>query len=219
MNKISPTLFVLVSLLLCLVTIQPVHSQYIQTIHIKPDGSINPSNAPLQRNGQTYTLTANTNEQIILETDNIILDGADHTLQGSGFGVALNMTCSNVTVENVHMVSWDAGVLGVFNNNTIRNSVITKCNSGFKIYAQYYIIISNDIEKNTEGIRIGPGGLNFIAGNKIADNNIGLNLFDSNNFIIQNEISNSLQTAINLEGQAYNETIFSNNFIGNPKIG
>ncbi len=205
------------AMLLCLVAVQPVHSEVSGTIYLKPNGVISPSSAPIHRVGETYTLTGNVKSQINVETDNLVLDGSGYTLQGSGYNVALNLTCSNVTVENLNMVNWQAGVLGVFNNNTIKNCLITSCQSGLKIYAQYYDILGNTIEKNSEGIRIGPGGLNFIAGNEITDNSVGLYLFDSGNVIVQNNISNCNQTAVILDTTGWTQTVYYNNFVNNKQ--
>ena len=46
-----------------------------QTILIQSDGSIYPANVPIQRNGDTYTLTANIYDPILIEKSNIIFDG------------------------------------------------------------------------------------------------------------------------------------------------
>src|SRR5271169_1385353 len=166
MNRtIALTFIVLASLILGLVTIQPVHSASAQAIVIRPDGSINPSSVPIHRDGKILSLTGNINSPVVIEESNIIFDGAGYTIQGNGGVVALNLTCSNVTVQNLRVINWQAGVLGVFNNNTIKNSWITQCGSAIKIYAQNYAILDNDIENNTEAIRIGQGGLNLIAGN------------------------------------------------------
>ena len=128
MNKyVVVTFLVLASVLFSSAAIQPVHPMSSGTIFIKSNGRIEPSTAPIQRSGETYTLTGNINRQIVLEKNNIILDGLGYTLQGSGSGVAINMTCSNVTIQNMKIINWAAGVLGVFNNNTIKNCLITQC--------------------------------------------------------------------------------------------
>jgi hypothetical protein len=57
------------------------------TIYIRADGSIDPPQAPIQRNGDIYTLTSNItsgNDGIIIERNNMTLDGAGYTVQGIG---------------------------------------------------------------------------------------------------------------------------------------
>jgi len=205
-------------LLLFSVAIEPVHSVSSATIFIMQNGNVAPSTAPIQRNGATYTLTENINSPIVLETDNIVLDGGGYTLQGDGTGVGINMTCSNVTVQNIDVSNWLDGILGVFNNNTIQNCLITQCdNSAIGIYAQYYAVIDNNILANNNGIVIGQGGFNFIAGNNITNNPSGLYLYDSNNEIIQNNIVNCSKSAITLDAAGWSQIVYHNNFINNQK--
>ena len=211
------TFLTLAVFLFSLIAIQPVHSVSSGTIFINQNGSVDPSSAPIHRSGETYSFTGNVNSQIVVETDNIVLDGAGYMIQGSGSGVAINMTCSNVTVQNVNIINWAAGILGVFNNNTIKDSSITQCNCGIQIYAQYYVILSNDVEHNVNGILIGQGGLNFVAGNNITNNDVGLYLYDSDNEIVQNNIENCSQSAITLDGQGYSQIVYHNNFINNSR--
>ena len=218
MNRTTTfTLLLLISLLIGAITVQQAHSAPSQTIFIKPNGTIDPSSAPIQRNGETLTLTSNINSPIIIEQNNITFDGAGYTLQGSGSGVAVNLTCSNVTVQNVHLANWQAGILGVFNNNTIKDSSVNQCESGFKIYAQYYVILANEIDHNNEAIRIGRGGLNLIARNKITNNPVGLALYDSGNVIVGNDIVNCSFEAISLDVSGWSQTVYNNNFVNNIK--
>ena len=218
MNKLTAfTVFALATLILCLAAVQPAHSASPQTVFIKPDGTIDPSSAPIQRNGETFTLTSDSSSQIIVERDGIVLDGAGYALNGNGEGVGINMTCSNVIVQNINIDHWAAGVLGVFDNNTVQNCQVTYCDSAFKIYAPYYVIISNDIEHNNEGIRLGDT-LNFIAGNKIVNNQVGIYIFTPENEIVQNNIEDSSQSAITFDSQLSNQTVYHNNFINNTEL-
>ncbi len=218
MNKLTAfTVLVLATLILGLATVQSAHSTSTQTVFIKPDGTIDPSSAPIQRNGETFTLTSDSSSQIIVERDGIVLDGAGYTLNGNGGGVGINMTCSNVTVQNIKIAYWAAGVLGVFDNNTVQNCQVTYCDSAFKIYAPYYVIVSNDIEHNNEGIRLGDT-LNFIAGNTIVNNQVGIHIFNPENEIVQNNIEDSSQSAITFETLLSNQTIYHNNFINNNEL-
>ena len=79
----------------------------------------------------------------------------------------------------------------------MKNCVINQCSDyAIKIYAQYYLIIGNDIENNVGAILIGPGGLTYIAGNKIVDNQHGLCFYDSGNLVVQNTIENCAESAV-----------------------
>jgi hypothetical protein len=108
-------------------------------------------------------------------------------------------------------------VLGVFNNNTIQNCRITQCDSAFKLYAKYYVILRNDLENNNEAIRVGGIGAHFIAGNNIDNNKVGLTLYYSGSVIVQNNIAHCSRSAIILDNTGWNQIVYLNNFIGNTK--
>ena len=57
--------------------------QTLQTIRIKTDGSIEPINVPIQRDGNVYRFTADICGTIVVEKDNITIDGAGYTLFGT----------------------------------------------------------------------------------------------------------------------------------------
>ena len=79
-RKIVLTLLVLVILLLGLIAVQPVHSLSPKAIIIKSDGSVDPSSAPIQRNGENFTLSGNIESQVVIERNNIIFEGGDYML-------------------------------------------------------------------------------------------------------------------------------------------
>ena len=111
-------------LLLCLTSsasVQSVKSQSTNSIYIRPDGSIS-GTSEIQHKGNLYTLTGNINDQIlVVECNNIVVDGGSFTLQGAGgWGVAgvagkessaaINLTCSNVTIQNFKITGWEVGI-------------------------------------------------------------------------------------------------------------
>jgi hypothetical protein len=95
-----------------------------ESVVIHPDGSVTPSNAPLVRSGETYTLTddinipSSTNEGIIIERDNVILDGAGYRVLGNGESSAilledlLGVTITGFTLENFY---WGLEIRGCIN--------------------------------------------------------------------------------------------------------
>jgi parallel beta-helix repeat protein len=104
----------LISMLTLAFNIQPVKAS--GTIYIRADGSIDPPTAPIQRNGDIYTLTDNISSDadgIVIERNNMTLDGAGYTLQGaragSGKGVDLSQR-SNVTLKNTKLTGFLAGI-------------------------------------------------------------------------------------------------------------
>jgi hypothetical protein len=120
MYKASAFVLILVVLTaLSVIYVSPVKAQSSQTITINVNGDITPSDAPLQRSGNTYTATADLSGSIVVLANNIIINGAYHILQGPGvYDIGVNLTAANVTVENFRISGWKAGVLGAWNNNT-----------------------------------------------------------------------------------------------------
>jgi hypothetical protein len=67
-----------------LILTSPAKAQEPLNLTIKPDGSIEPSTNLLERNGTTYTFKGDIFGTIWVQTNNIIIDGAGHTVQGNG---------------------------------------------------------------------------------------------------------------------------------------
>ncbi|MGA3058882.1 MAG: hypothetical protein ABSD92_00780, partial [Candidatus Bathyarchaeia archaeon] len=117
---------ILFTLILVLPVMQPIKAQAPIGITINADGSVTPSSTAMQMEGNTYVITADLNSSLTIERGNIAVDGANHTLQGPGTSqnsVAITLMASNVTIENLRVTNWKAGVYGAFNNNTITNNV------------------------------------------------------------------------------------------------
>ena len=77
--------------------VQPADAS--ETIYIRADGSIDPDTALIQRDGNIYTFADNIYyDEIVVERDNIVVDGAGYTLQGSGFwdskGISKSRFCA-----------------------------------------------------------------------------------------------------------------------------
>jgi hypothetical protein len=63
------------------------------TIYIRADGSIDPSTAPISTvDSVTYTFTDNINDSLVVERDNIVVNGAGHVLEGAGTGNGMSLT-------------------------------------------------------------------------------------------------------------------------------
>lgn len=108
------TLAVVLFLVLLLLQSNPlaISQANTQIITINDDGSIDPSDAPIQRDGNYYTLTSRISGGIQIQESHIIIDGAGYTLQGDGqihgpteiLGMGLNLVnCQNVTVKNFNI--------------------------------------------------------------------------------------------------------------------
>jgi len=100
------------------------------TIYIRVDGLIEPSTAPIQNVGnRSYIFTSDISDSIVIERDNIVVDGAGYTLEGTGSGKGIEWVGrSDITIENVTVTRFFYGFyfesssnITLFGNNVIGN--------------------------------------------------------------------------------------------------
>jgi len=163
------------------------------TIYIRSDGRVDPSTAPIRRDGNVYTFTDNIYDEIVVEKDNIVVDGASHILQGTGSGTGIYLSGrSNVAIQNMQIRYFDTGIyLRGSSSNNIYGNAIT--NNGDGIYlrgSSSNNIYGNAITNNGDGIYLRGSSSNNIYGNAITNNGDGVyfdrsseNVFYHNSFI------------------------------------
>jgi len=211
------------------------------TIYIRDDGSIDPPTANITSlDNVTYTLIGNINDSIVIERDNIVIDGAGYTVQGTGSGTGITLSGrSNVTIKNTEITNNVYGIsLNSSSNSSISGNNITNNSCGISLYSpsNYNSIYGNNITANNEGgIRLYSSNYNSIHGNNITANSMGdgISLHDSSSYnsIRGNNITaNSLAlygtssfnsvhgnniTANNIYLYSSNNSIYHNNFANN----
>jgi parallel beta-helix repeat protein len=171
------------------------------TIYVKADGSIDPPDAPISTaDNVTYTLTDNIYDSIVIERDNIIVDGAGYTVQGKGSGIGIDLTeRSNVTIKNTEIKAFFHGIYlwNSSNNSISRNNITANNMSGIRLFRFSYhnIISGNDITSNINGIGLVDSSGNRVYGNSIIKNHLNIELYRSSaNFIYHNHfVSNATQ--------------------------
>jgi len=147
--------------------------EFVETVYIRGDGSVDPLTAPIQRDGDVYTLTGNISiyaAGIVIERDNMTLDGGGYTLQASGAysseGILLDGR-KNVTIKNMQIKTFP---YGIYLKSSSNNS-----------------IVGNNITNNRYGIYLDSSSNNSISGNLIDD---GLFVFDSyGNVVVDNLVN------------------------------
>ena len=98
------------------------------TIYIRADGAVDPPSAPISSvDNVTYTFTANINDFIVVERDNIVVDGVGYTVQGTGSGTGIDLSSrSNVTIKNMKIKDFFEGIYLVSSSrNEISGNNIT----------------------------------------------------------------------------------------------
>jgi len=220
-------MLLLVATLTFTFNIQPVKSTWTGTVYIRADGSIDPPDAPITTYDTiTYTLTDNITSSadgIVVERDNLIIDGAGCQLQGSGgyveyAGIRLEGR-KNITIKNMHIQTFYYGVylFGSSDNIIIGNNVTTNSWDGITLnYSSSNYISGNNIANNRCGITLRESSNNSILGNNItANNGSGIQIhYSSNNCIFRNKITNN-HGGIYLTHFSTNNTVLENSMKNN----
>jgi len=218
MQKASQTaLILLLSLMTYTFNIQSTHASMV--IYIRANGNVDPPTAPIQRSSNFYTFTDNIQGLIIVERDNIVIDGAFHTLQGTGSETGIDLSGrKNVTIQNLEIKNFDVGLyLSSSSQITIQGSTISQNNHGIWISrSSGNNILQNNITENVlEGLYI-----YLSSGNNIFGNNITKNTFDG--IYLYNSSNNTIHVNIIMYNGygispyfSTNNKIFHNNFIEN----
>jgi parallel beta-helix repeat protein len=151
-------------------------------------------------------LTANITSDadgIVIERDNIVVDGAGYTVTGSGNGNGITLTDrSNVTVRNMTIKNFQYGIrLDSSSNNTLSGNNVT-ANNGY-------------------GIRLdSSSNNNTLSGNNVASNGDGIGLdYSSNNNLSGNNVTANNQNGIYLVSSSNNNVLSGNNVTANKHDG
>lgn len=173
MKKISLLVFALLSTAMIMESIRPVEA--CGTIYILDDGSISPSRANITTaDSVAYTFTDDNYGSIVVQRDNIVVDGAGYALQGTQVWNSRGIDLTgriNVTIKNVEIKEFFFGIW----------LDMSSCNS----------VYGNNITYNKGGIWLSRSSNNTISRNNIASNmnyNIYLE-YSSKNSISRNTIT------------------------------
>jgi len=172
------------------------------TIYIRANGSVEGTDKITSTDNVTYTFTGDINGSIVVERDNIVIDGAGHMEQGTfqGSGNIPGIDLSNR------------------NNVTIKNTIIQKFYDSIHIYdSSNNMIIGNNITNNFIGILLmGWSSNNSMSGNNVTDNNNGIYLGSSSNHnsVSENTFFNDGLTVWN----SYGNVVVDNLVNGRPLV-
>jgi len=155
-------------------------AQSSEAITIKASGNVEGTDK-IQRVGDVYTFTDDIYGSIIVEKDNIVVDGAGYVLQQEGdaiVGVDIHDR-NHVTIRNLTIKGF-RGRCAILLIDT-RN-----CN-----------IIQNNLNGNLNGVEMtGTSSHNRIAENRIQNNEVGMEIYSvhpgSDNIISENEVINNI---------------------------
>ena len=213
--------FALVFLILSLIliTVAPADSQVqLETIVIRPDGTVSPATAPIQQNANTYTFTDNISAAIKIMKSNIVLNGAGYTLLGPYDGEQSDLwfigtgTSQLPTSTQQYTIGVDLGNSSV-EGVVVENLNIRNFSIGMYMWTKNNTVIDNSVSGNVIGILL-SGSNSTVTKNYIANNQRGL-FFGFNNagdtippdiFIVKNSFESNIIQLNGCECKTYNTT-------------
>ena len=170
------------------------------TIYIRADGTVD-GTANILRDGRVYTFLDDIIGSIVVETDDVVIDGAGYTLQETGLlnltGITL-LKRRNVSIRNLTITGFS---FGIFLKESVNNS-----------------ILGNTIIYNDCGICLQSfSNNNNLYGNHIVMNyRFGIYIFNSSsNTIVENIVEKNAEFGIMLIYSSNNNRIFHNRLINN----
>lgn len=227
MSGFSPRSTSLMALMITLASISSValRVQRVEasgTIYIRANGLVEGTDKIVTMDNITYTFTDNINDSIVVERDNIIVDGAGCTLQGTGDGLGINLSeRTNVTIRNTQIRVFDTGIyLSNSSNNDIIQDIIRENKIGIHCFisANHNSISNNNVTANwLRDISLYDSSDNVISGNNMADSQVGLwNQNSSDNIFKENTFGDNSGYGIYFQ-DTIGATIIRNNFINNTR--
>lgn len=207
---------------------QPVKASNgtISYIYIRADGSIDPPDAPFSTGDYvTYFLLEDiANKSIIIERDNIIINGRGLTISGpeelNSIGVNVNGRY-NVTIKNTNIEKFDMGIYVVY------SSMITLSGNNVSNNKIFYWIDLFDYAWTGTGISVSRSNETCIFNNTASNNIFGISVYQSNNTdVVRNDVSHNNQheystyygTGISVY-DSKNITVEDNSVLDNGVIG
>jgi parallel beta-helix repeat protein len=176
-------------------------------IYIRPDGSIDPPTAPIQRinsakiftnslidsgsvgKGDVYAFTANVMGSIMIERDGVTIDGGGHTIQGVG-----NITSVSGGTQYVGPPNYSAIELWYKTGITVQNYVINGFSVPIALHKSTHNIIQNITVLQSDypaSILLDNSSYNIIRQNRAKTGNIGvfMNFLSHSNIVSDNIIT------------------------------
>ncbi len=202
----------------------------LPTVHIWSDGSVEPSTAPIQRNGDIYTFTGNFSSQLIVEKSDVLIDGngfqfiGDRNRNVGNRGTAVYVKgLTNITVRGTGISDYRYGIY--FENssyNIIENNKLSNVGDGivFDHWSSGNSITRNNLTAiSYNAMFLGNTSYNVIAENTVTNSGKILDSYNTSyNQIINNRLSKGPGPnagGIILRGGDYDASSDNNTVYGN----
>ncbi len=198
-----------------------------ETVYIKADGSIDPPTVPISTVDYiTYTFMDNISaNSIVVERDNIIIDGNGYMLNGTpygnrGFDISYR---NNVTVKNAEITKFSVGMYVYHSNNCkVLDNRVTDCGYAIDVMhsSNNNTVAGNIVSDSMGGISVDySSNNNTVSHNTVSDGGWGLYVWMSRFNEYQNNIVINCSRGIYVSQSAINNTIHHNRFFNNTSYG
>jgi parallel beta-helix repeat protein len=183
----------------------------LDTISILANGSISPSDGRIVTlDNQTYTITTDMSVTVIVQRNNIVVNGNGHILHSPSIaGTAFDLTSvHNVTIKDTRINGYEQGVFlhSSANDNIITGNNITSCNTSIFMdnNCARNAVSDNYVANDWTGVLIwGSSNANVITGNNITSlGHLGIEIFSSDHNTVTANYLNS--SSISLRGSDSN---------------
>jgi parallel beta-helix repeat protein len=152
---------------------------------------------PIQRIGNIYTFTENIYASLVVERDNIVVDGAGYLLQGTGSVRGIDLSYrSNVTIKNMQIGGrFGCGVYlqNSFNNTITENNIADNMDGVFLQLSSNNRISENYLIDNLRGAILlqDSSNNNIISANNMINNGGGISIYSSSDNKLRNNNMNN----------------------------
>ncbi|MEJ2240605.1 MAG: NosD domain-containing protein [Candidatus Bathyarchaeota archaeon] len=233
------TIIVFILVLQLSIGVQLVHLTYgnffpdpgpdLPQIYIRSDGNIQPTTSLIERRNNIYELKENiVNFTLVIQCDNVILDGQGYSIQGNasrikGFddgnnGIIVDNQ-ENVTIRNIFFEKGETGVrisnssdLTIANNsfsNGICTGITLQDSTQILIYNNRFMDLLTDL--NSQAIMLNGSKIMF-RNNIVTGSSYGIMIRGSSNIISENTI----ECLLPIQMDNAESTILSFNIISGP---
>jgi len=181
------------------------------TVYIRPDGSVEPSNAPITTTDKHYyKLTGNLLGSIVIERSGVVIDGGGHALVGrvkQGFSndMGLVVLASNVLITGFRIYNFSKALL-IANTTSVEVSKCTVIDNweGVRITSSNNVLIHNNTMKdNAPSIRLDNSTYVEARENVIEGKGAGVIIIRSSNAYIHENTIGSASVGIIVENQKW----------------
>ncbi len=161
-------------------------------LHIRSDGNVW-GTEKIQQNENVYRLIDDINGSIIVEKDNITIDGNDFSLWGSNSDGSKGIDMVNrvgVTIKNLRIDGFDIGIyMPMANNCSVYGNQIINCENALWLFGSSYnnIAYNTFVDNPDLGIQVMyESSFNVLYGNNITNTPVVLWMADEGNIADSN---------------------------------